>query len=285
MKLSCGIALAGGVLILAGRGAGRTVAGFAGSKPRIKAFAVGAPVSARPVEVMGTPGTAEVRVEDPARPASPPLFVTLGHAVAREPRDVCFGTYVANESPEDGDLFCQIRGSEPLVLTLGYGFIPYSEPVLRFTTVWGQVNSDVDRVELIGPGATLRLPLSADRMFMAAFSPSARGAVRLVAQLADGSSFTHAFTLPLTPGEAGVWPRLRRRGAVFNAGIGENIVTKSYRQIIREFGPPLSTFSRSRGVRCLYYDVVGYEHGWTFCFHRQTMVGAAGNQAPPPGVH
>jgi hypothetical protein len=286
MNMSCGITLAAGLLILAGCGAGRTVAGVAGSTPRIEAFAVGAPVSSRRVEVMGTPGTAELRVDDPARPASPPLFVTLGHAVAREPRDVCFGTYVANESPEDGDVFCQIRGNEPLVLTLGYAFIPYSDPVLRFTTVWGEVNSDVDRVELIGAGATrVRLPLSADRMFLAAFSPSARGAVRLVAQLADGSSFTHTFTLPLTHSEAGAWPRLRRRGAVSNAGIGENIVTKSYRQIIEKFGPPLSTFSRPHSVRCIYYDVVGYEHGWTFCFRGQTMVGAAGNQAPPPGVH
>ena len=286
MKLSCSIALAGALLILVGGcGAGRTATGVAGSTTRIEAFAVGAPVSSRPVEVMGTPGTAELRVEDPANPASPPLFVTLGHGVAREPRDVCVGTYVANESPEDGDVFCQIRGREPLVLALGYGYIPHSEPVLQFTTVWGQADSDVDRVELIGPGATrVRLPLSPDRMFLVAFSPSAGGAARLVAQLADGRSITHAFTLPLTHREAGAWPRLRRRGAVSNAAIGENIVTKSYRQIIEEFGPPLSTISRPHGVRCIYYDIVGYEHGWTFCFHGQTMVGAAGNQPRPRGV-
>jgi hypothetical protein len=226
MKLSCGIALAAGLLILAGCGASRTATGVAQSTTHTAVFAVGAPVPARAVEVMGTPGTVELRVEDPAGPASPPLFVTLGHAVAREPRDVCFGTYVANESPGDGDLFCQIRGGEPLVLTLGYGYIPRSDPVDRFTTVWGQVNSDVDRVELIGPGAArVRLPLSAHRMFLAAFSPSARGVVRRVAQLADGSSFTHTFTLPLSHREAGAWPRLRRRGAVFNDGIGEDIIT------------------------------------------------------------
>jgi hypothetical protein len=31
-------------------------------------------------------------------------------------------------------------------------------------------------------------------------------------------------------------------------------------------------------VRCIYYDIVGYEHGWTFCFHGQAIVRAAGNQ-------
>lgn len=285
MKLSWAVALAGGGLILTGC-AGQTPTRVAGSTPRVNAVAVGTPVPSRVVEVMGIPGTVELRVRDPARPGSPPVLVTLGHAVAREPRDVCFGTYTANENPEDGDVSCQIRGPAPFVLTLGDGFIPYSSPVLRFTTVWGQVSSDVERVALIGPGPTrVWLPLSADRMFLIAFSPSARGSVRLVARLASGTAFTHAFTLPLTHREAGPWPRLRRRGAVSNDGIGENIVTRSYRQIRRQFGPPLGAFGRPHGVRCIYYDIVGYEHGWTFCFHGQAMVGAAGNQPAPTGVH
>jgi len=34
---------------------------------------------------------------------------------------------------------------------------------------------------------------------------------------------------------------------------------------------------------CTYYDIVGYQHGWTFCFRGQAMVAAAGNQPPPAG--
>jgi hypothetical protein len=226
-----------------------------------------------------------VRVEDPARPAAPPFVVTLGRAVAREPRDVCFGTYVTNESPEEGDVGCQVRGSEPLLLAFGDADIPHSSPLARFTTAWGQAAPDVDRVELIGPGATrTQLRLSTHRMFLVAFAPLARGAFRLVLDRAHRPPFTHSFTLPLGPGGVGAWPQVRRRGAVFNYGIGENIVSESYRQIIKQFGPPLRTFTRPHGIRCIYYDVVGYENGWGFCFRGQSMVGADGNQPPPAGA-
>ncbi len=46
----------------------------------------------------------------------------------REPRDVCLGTFTGNQRPPDGDVGCQVRGSEPLVLTLEYDFIPGSSP-------------------------------------------------------------------------------------------------------------------------------------------------------------
>ncbi len=140
-------------------------------------------------------------------------------------------------------------------------------------------------MRLIGAGATeTSLPLSAHRMFLVAFSPMARDSFRLLARLADGSSFTHAFVLPLTHPEAGAWPRLRRRGAVFNYEIGESIVRRSYRQILEQFGPPLKTFVEPPGVRCVYYDVVGHENGWRLCFKGQTMAGATGEYPPPAGV-
>jgi hypothetical protein len=88
---------------------------------------------------------------------------------------------------------------------------------------------------------------------MAAFAPTARGTVQLRLLLANR--------------EAGPWPRLRRRGAVFDYEIGENIVTK-----------PNQTL-------CVYYDTVGYQHGWSFCFRGQRIVSAAGNQPAPPDVH
>jgi hypothetical protein len=219
------------------------------------------------------------------RPEGPRLFVTLVHDVPREPRDVCFGTYTANESPEDGDLGCQVRGPEPLVLTLSYQFIPRSSPVARFTAVYGQAAPGVREVDLVGPGdGETSLPLSTHRMFLVAFSPTARGTVRLRLLSANGGSFTHAFSLPLTDREAGAWPRLRRRGAVFNYEIGENISSESYRQIVQRFGPPLSSYTKRNRTLCTYYDIVGDENGWTFCFKGQAMVGAAGNQPAPPGV-
>ena len=212
--------------------------------------------------------------------------MTLVRGVAREPRDVCFGTYIANESPEDGDVGCQVRGREPLVLTLSGQFIPRSTPVAKFTAVYGQAATGIRGVKLIDPGdRETSLPLSLDRMFLVAFSPTARGAFRLRLLFADGTSFTHAFSLPVTDHDTGSWPRVRRRGAMFNYGIGENIVTESYRQIIRQFGLPLRSFRKPKGARCIYYDVVGYENGWTFCFKGQAMVSAAGNQPPHAGVH
>ncbi|HET7049812.1 MAG TPA: hypothetical protein VFI54_16240 [Solirubrobacteraceae bacterium] len=253
---------------------------------RARVISVGVRVVPRPVGVMGARGTAELWVLDPIRPRGPRLFVTLVRGVPREPRDVCFGTYTANESPEDGDVGCQVRGREPFVLTLSYQFIRRSIPVARFSAMYGQAAPGVRQVELIGPGdRETSLPLSAQRMFLVAFSPTARGAVELRLVFAHRGSSSHAFSLPLTSREAGSWPRLRRRGAVFDYEIGENIVTKSYRQIVRRFGPPLSSFTKRNHTLCTYYDIVGYQNGWTFCFKGQAMVGAAGNQPAPPGVH
>ena len=246
---------------------------------------MGEPIPPRRVDTMGGPATVELRVDDPARPDLPPVFVTLGRPVPREPRDVCLGTYAGNQTPADGDVGCQVRGCEPLVLTLQYDFVPGSSPTSRFVTVYGQVSRQVTRLQLTGPGLRRLLPRSVRRLFLAAFSSSATGVFTLRAYLADGSTFTHPFTLPLSRREAGSWPGLRRRGALFNEGIGENIVNESYDQIIRRFGPPLTTSTNPGGVRCIYYDVIGYETGWTFCFHGQGMVGAAGNQRPPASGH
>jgi hypothetical protein len=246
--------------------------------------AVGQPQPSRRVEVMGIAGTLELAVSDPAAPSSPSVLVTLGRPVRREPRDMCFGSYLANQSPEDGDVYCQVRGRDPLILTLSTQAVLYSSRVLRFTTLWGQVDPHVVGLELIGPDGSRTLPLSADRLFLVAFSPSERGAFRLVLRRRDGARFNHSFILPLTRLDAGAWPRLGRRGAVFSdAPIGENVVTMSYREIVRKLGPPLRGFSRAGGVRCIYYDIVGYTSGWVFCFKGQGVVGAAANQAPPRG--
>ena len=78
--------------------------------------------------------------------------------------------------------------------------------------IHGQLSRQVTRLELTGPGLQRLLPRSAHRLFLAAFSSSATGVFTLRAYLADGSAFSHAFTLPLGHREAGPWPGLRRRG-------------------------------------------------------------------------
>ena len=262
----------------------RTGASVPGVQPRL--VVLGERVQPRRVEVMGVSGTVELRVEDPDAAAAAPLFVTLGRVVQREPRDVCFGTFTANESPENGDIGCQVRGPELLVLTLGDQFIPGLLPVENFPVLYGQAGAGVVTAQLIGPGGQRRsLPLSAHRVFVVAFSRVAHGAFRLSLRFANGTALQHSFQLPMTSREHGAWPRVRRRGAVFSYGIGENIVTKSLDQIMKQFGPPLRSYVRPNGVRCIYYDIVGHDRGWTFCFKGQAMTSAAGNQAAPTGAH
>lgn len=253
---------------------------------RAGVVAVGEPVPTRQIEVTGRRSTVELGVKDPSRPASPALFVALVSTTSRAPRDVCFGTYAGSQAPMDGDVGCQLRGDAPLTLVLGGDSIPGSGRAGPFITVYGQAAGDVARVELIGPGARrVSLPLSAHRLFLASFAPSAHGTVQLRAQLGGGATFSHAFRLPLARYESGPWPRVRRRGAVFDYEIGENITTEPYRTIRQRFGPPLETFDKPDTVRCVYYDVIGYATGWVLCFRGQRMVSAAGNQNAPKNVH
>jgi hypothetical protein len=78
--------------------------------------------------------------------------------------------------------------------------------------------------------------------------------------------------------------RYRRAGAVFNDQIGERIIGTSHAQIVRRFGPPLATLNSRNSERCVYYDVVGYATGWSFCFKHGKLIAAVGGQQAPPGV-
>lgn len=275
--------LALGAIVLAGCSGNTTrTASGTGGAASAQLVGVGEPVPERGVEV-GSPGTLQLRAADPGRSAGPPLLATLIRPVPREPRDVCFGIYAANESPEDGDVVCQVRGADPLISSVGEAAVPGRAALAAY--VLGQVPRTVTRVELVGPDGTRPLPLSPDRMFLAQFAPSARGQVQLVAELADGHRFARAFALPLSSAQlASSYHPSRRPGAVFNDEVGESIVGRSYRQIVRRFGAPLETFHGASGERCAYYDVVGYENGWVFCFKHGVMDSALGNQAPPAGV-
>jgi hypothetical protein len=244
------------------------------------------PVHSHAVVVSGPAGTLELRAADPARALGPSLFATLIRAVPREPRDVCFGVYAANESPVDGDVACQVRGHDPLLSIMGATAIPGHIRGSFATYLLGQAPTDVTRVTLIGPDGAQALPLSSHRLFLARFASAARGQVRVVATLADGHELTRIFSLPASVSQANDRrSRYRRPGAVFNDEVGANILRQSYRQIVRRFGLPLKTSTRPSGERCAYYDVVGYPTGWLFCFKRGAMASAGGNQAPPPGVH
>jgi hypothetical protein len=63
--------------------------------------------------------------------------------------------------------------------------------------------------------------------------------------------------------------------------IGVRLAPQTYHQIIRRFGPPLLSFTKPDHTRCVYYDTVGYQNGWMFCFKGQRIIGAAGNQPAP----
>ena len=149
----------------------------------------------------------------------------------------------------------------------------------------GQAPPGVIRVELLGPNGTRELRLSQAHMFLATFTQAARGRVEVRATLSDGRNLTNALALPISSAQMQAFSdRYRRPGAVFN-NIGENILGTRYREIVKRFGQPLATLSNSHGERCVYYDVVGYGTGWSFCFKHGTMTGARGNQTPPPGVN
>jgi hypothetical protein len=115
------------------------------------------------------------------------------------------------------------------------------------------------------------------------YAHGVRGSVRVIAYRRQGGSFTRTFSLPLS------WrinrrpshPH-RRRGAVFDDEIGENILQRSYTTIVRDFGPPAAVH-REHGGRCAYYQVVGRGTiGWRFCFaDTGRMISASGNQHLP----
>jgi hypothetical protein len=240
--------------------------------------AVGMPVPARSMNVASESGVLQLQAVGRGRSPHGAVVATLLKPVAREPDDVCFGVYAASEGPAYGDVQCSVRAHDRLVSVIGgAGTLSY---------LVGQAPPSVVRVELLAFNGSRNLRLSATHMFLATFAQVARGRVELRATLSDGRNLTTAFTLPLSSAEMQAFSdRYRRPGAVFNGEVDENIVGTPYRQIVKRFGQPLATLSNSRGQRCVYYDVIGYHNGWSFCFKHGTMTAAGGNQIPPSGVN
>jgi hypothetical protein len=256
------------------------------TQTRSNLVAAGMPALARSVKVGATSGTLQLQAVGPGRSSRGGVIATLVNPVAREPGDVCFGVYAASENPVDGDVLCSVRGHGRLVGVIGESSIPSAGRPKQVSYLVGQAPPGVIRVELLGLNGSLRLRLSAAHMFLATFAQAARGRVELRATLADGRNLTIVFTLPLSSGQTRAFSdRYRRPGAVFNNEIDENILGTRYREIVKRFGQPLATLSNSHSERCVYYDVIGYDTGWSFCFKHGTMTAASGNQIPPPGVN
>ena len=244
---------------------------------------VGIPVPVRSVKAGATSGALQLQAVGLGRSSHWRVLATLVSPVAREPDDVCFDIYGASEDPVEDDVLCSVRGHGRLVDVIGESSIPGAGPL---SYVLGQVPPGVSRVELVGLDGSRELRLSAAHMFLATFTREARGRVELRARLADGRTLTDTFTLPLSTAQMQTFSdRYRRPGAVFNGEIDENIVGSPYPRVVKRYGQPLATVSNSRGEHCVYYDIVGYDTGWSFCFKHARMTAASGNQSPPPGVN
>jgi hypothetical protein len=243
------------------------------------------PVPVRSVKAGAASGALQLEAVGLARSSRWGTLATLVNPVAREPHDVCFGVYVASEDPADGDVLCSVRGHGRLVSVIGESSIPGAGPLRQLSYLVGQAPPGVMRLELVGLDGSHTLRLSAAHMFLATFTQAARGRVELRATRSDGRNLTNSFTLPLSSAQMQAFSdRYRRPGGVFNDEIDENIVGTPYHRIVKRFGHPLATLSNSHGERCVYYDVVGHDTGWSFCFKHGMMTAAGGNQIPPPGV-
>jgi hypothetical protein len=251
------------------------------TQPGANLVAVGKPVPVRSVKAGSASGALQLQAVGRGRSSRGGVLATRVKPVAREPDDVCFGVFAARAAG-DGDVQCSVRGRGRLVSVIGESSIPDAGTL---SYIVGQAPPGVARVELLGPSGSRTLGLSRAHMFLATFAQAARGRVELRATLADGRNLTNAFTLPLSAAHSQAFSdRYRRPGAVFNGEIDESIVGTPYRQIVKRFGQPLATLSNRHGERCVYYDVVGYDKGWSFCFTHGTMTEASGQQTPPPGV-
>jgi hypothetical protein len=284
-----GLLTALGVLALAGCGGERAPTHRSSSPsstaPGSNLVAVAIPVPVRSVKAGAASGMLQLQAVGLGRSSRWGMLATLVNPVAREPDDVCFGVYTASEDPAAGDVLCGVRGHGRLVSVLGESSIPGAGALRQLSYLVGQAPPGVTRLELVGLEGSHTLRLSAARMFLATFTPAARGRVELRATLSDGRNLTSPFTLPLSSAQMQAFSdRYRRPGAVFNGEIDENLVGTPYHQIVKRFGQPLATLSNSHRERCVYYDLVGYDTGWSFCFKHGMMTSAGGNQIPPPGV-
>jgi hypothetical protein len=191
------------------------------------------------------------------------------------PRDACVLVGEREKGLLEADTICDV-----LVRDSAASMI---RPLVAGAVLTGVAPRGVRAVRVAGPGRTRTLPLSAGRAFLAVFRPTASGRVRVVSELERGAT-VRSFSLPLSRRwSLRLHDRHRRRGAVFNDEIGEQIMQLSYTEVVDRFGPP-ARIRRERGERCAYYEVVGFaEDGWRFCFSATGRMTSAAGGSPPGG--
>jgi hypothetical protein len=249
--------------------------------PRADVVTVGHPIAGRAVRAP-TPGTVELRAASPVAGARQVWFVVVLRPPPGRPRDTCFTIGLEVLDIGEADTRCDVL----VPRTGAISFVDVPSIPDRFgpspTVISGVAPPGVRGVRLDGPGGSRSLPLSTHRAFLAVYAPRARGKVSVVSQLGDRES-VRSFELPVSPRVYLSAPHQhRRRGAVFNDDVGENITGRSYDQVIRRFGPPAAV-RREQRLRCAYYEVVGSAgDGWRFCFARDGHMVSATGRSPPP---
>jgi hypothetical protein len=248
---------------------------------RADVVSVGRPVAGRAVRVPA-PGTVELRAAAPGPSARQVWFVAVLRPPPGRPRDACLAIGLEAQDRAEADTRCDI--SVPGTGAVSFVDVPGIPD--RFgpspTVITGVAPPGVQAMRLEGPGGRRALPLSEHRAFLAVYAPRARGKVSVVSQLGDRES-VRSFGLPVSPRlYLSARHEHRRRGAVFSDEVGESITGRSYRQVVRQFGPPAAV-RREQRLRCAYYEVVGSAgDGWRFCFARDGhMVSATGGSPPP----
>jgi hypothetical protein len=242
---------------------------------------VGRPIAPRRVTVPG-PGAVELRAPSPTGHGGPTWLAIVLSTRGADPRDVCVATGLAERSLGEANTYCAVRAPGVAATFVAQAGIPDRYGAAP-TVVSGVAPAGVRAVRLTGAGGSRTLPLSAHRAFLAVYAPSVRGRVSIVSVGRDGL-MTSSFVLPL-PAR---WSLRRSRhphrrpGAVFDDEVGENILLRSYGEIVRRFGAPVAVRTE-QGRRCAYYEVVGRPgDGWRFCFAADgRMLSAGGNAALP----
>lgn len=241
-------------------------------------LSVGRPIPVQPVHTFGR-GAIELRAASPGARGRPRWFGMVLLPRGGDPRDVCVATGLVEEDPAEANTSCGVSVAGAATSFVEVAGIParHGGPP---TVISGRAPKDVGGLRLEGPGGSRRLPLSAHRAFLAVYARGARGRVRLISEGRRRES-VRSFELPVATQLA--HREHRRRGAVFNDDdISKDITSRSYRQVVRRFGPP-ALLRREHGLRCAYYELVGFPRdGWRFCFVRDgRMVRASGNSPPP----